>query len=603
MLNQIGLKKYTNVFIVDNRHSWSNCVSLFNSSTDIVFCLDFGLKNELANNGYKAFFLDHIVEPSILQEANYQMHHFLDNWYKSEDGKDLLLYKDLKLGDALLLNLITDITSFCHFFFNAIAIKTLNYEVLILSIQDKLVHDVFKKLNFVYKDISTPFIKSDIPIYTFPISFWVNSKLYKKSIIQKISGLLKFILSIFHYLLDLVSKPKYNIYIQDYHPTHQIIAKLLSLKNFVVRTSDYSWKLPIFKQRRIPKSISVKKVTEITCLLETFILDKKQVWHYNDYNLSEYLYEIITPIVAHNLLELCNKSDLIINHFEKKNYSLIIPVTNYWVENRLIMNYAKNKNISIFMIANGLLNLSFEKDARDSNYVNCYAVSVKEDYFKNSENVFCLGDPRMDKYYFLPPKQINRDNPVIIIGAAGFNPIDLNSYLAYEFDFLYDILKVLTILRNNGFKNKIILKVRDNGFSYQYQNFVNEYFFDLNVEIIQSIPFSTLILQADLYISIYSQTIIEASCINVPVLYYKKDSQFINRPFDGNSELVTASDIEELKEKIYLFYNESNVYDKFMDKSVLEKYIGPLDGENTKRNVDFILSIVEKSANDNVFNI
>jgi hypothetical protein len=256
------------------------------------------------------------------------------------------------------------------------------------------------------------------------------------------------------------------------------------------------------------------------------------------------------------------------------------------------MNYAKNNNIPIFMIANGLLNMSFENDGRNSDYINCYSEAVKEDYFNNSENAFCLGDPRMDKYYLSPKKQINRENPVIIIGAAGFNSIDLNSYLAYEFDFLYDILKVLTKVRQNGSNNKIILKVRDNGYAHQYQNFVNEYFYDLNIEVIQKTPFSTLIVRADLYISIYSQTLLEASCLDIPVIYYKKDTQFINRPFDGKSELVTANDIIELQEKIDLFYNGSNVYDAFMDKSVLEKYIGPLDGKNTQRNTDFIMDLV-----------
>lgn len=592
-LNQIAYKEINNVFIVDNRNSWVNCIQIFNAKTDVVFCVDFGLKNELENSGVNVFYLDHIVEPNILQNANYQMHHFLDNWFKDDFAKDLLVYKGLKVGDALLLNLITDVTLFCHFFCNLIAIKKLNYKFLFLAIEDKLVHTILDKLEIKYQSLNLPAIDSRVPEYAFPISFWVNTKLYKNTLFQKIAGLLKSTLSFVHSLVDIFNKSKSNLYIQDYHPTEQIITNLTNFKSIIVRTPEYSLKSSILKQRRTSKKVSKKSNPEVTDLLKTFIFTKKFAWCYEGYNLSDFLYEIITPIISNRLNEACNTADSIIGHFEKYNYSLVVPVTNYWLENRLIMNYAKNKNIPIFMIANGLLNMSFENDGRDSDYINCYSQAVKKDFFKNSENAFCLGDPRMDKYYLSPKKQINRKNPVIIIGAAGFNSIDLNSYLAYEFDFLNDILMALTKARQNGLNNKIILKVRDNGYAHQYQNFVNEYFNDLDIEIIQKKSFSTLIVQADLYISIYSQTLFEASCLEIPVIYYKKDTQFINRPFDGKCELVTANDITQLQEKINLFYNGSDVFDAFMQKSVLEKYIGPLDGKNTQRNIDFIMDLLE----------
>jgi hypothetical protein len=596
-LKQIVNNEFNNVFIVDNRNSWVNCIQLFNAKTDIVFCLDFGLKNELDKKEVNVFYLDHIVEPKILQDANYQMHHFLDNWFKDDLGKDLLVYRGLKIGDALLLNLITDVTLFCHFFFNVIAFNKLKYKKLFLAIEDKLILDVFDKIKLKYQIVNRDVTDTKIPDYTFPISFWVNTKLYKKSLTQKLAVLLKSVLSYGHYLVDLIKKKKYNLYIQDYHPTKKIISNFLNTKNIAIRTSDYCIQSNILKQRRIPKKFSIKKKNDEENMLKTFISSKKQNWYYEEYNLSEFLYEIITPIITDKLREACNTADIIIKHFQKVNYSLIVPVTNYWLENRLIMNHAINKNIPIFMIANGLLNMSFERDGRDSDYVNCYSETVKEDYFNNSKKTICLGDPRMDKYFLTQKKQINREIPTIIIGAAGFNPIDLNSYLAYEFDFLYDILIVLKKLTKNGLKNKTILKVRDNGYAHQYQSFVKEYFSELDVQIIKEMSFSTLITQADLYISIYSQTLIEASCLEIPVIYYKKDNQFINRPFDGNSELVTAKNIDELREKIKLFYDQSDIFNAFMEKSTLEKYIGPLDGKNTERNIEFIMKIITQKQN------
>jgi hypothetical protein len=587
-LNKILTKEFKNIFVVENRTSWIDCSSSFDVNTDLVFCIDFGLKKDLEKIGANVFFFDHIVEPNNIQEVNHQMHHFLDNWYKNDAGEPILVYKGLNLGDSLLLNLTTDVSLFCHFFVNAIAIKKLKYQSLFISVKNDLILNVFKKINLKYTCINNKRSESTMSDYSFPISYWANSKLYKNRQLQKVVDLFKTFLELIHNIYDLVNKKKPSIYIQDYYPTQSIISSLLLMDNIIVRTPQFSLQRSFFKQRRIPKNSSKKLNPEVEILLNSFIESSKVEWHYAGHLLSEPLYDIIITIVTNCISDTCKIADTIIGHFQKNNYLLVIPVTNYWIENRLIMNYARNNKIPVFMITNGLLSLPFEKDGRDSDYINCYSVAVKEDYFDNSENVFCLGDPRMDKYMKISSKKVNRNNPVIIIGTAGFNPIDLNSYLSFEFDFLYDILEVLSKFRRKGLNNKIILKVRDNGFAIQYQKFVNEYFSELHIDIIQHKPFFSIISQADLYISIYSQTLIEASCLGIPVIYYKKDTQYLNRPFDGNSELVTANNISELEDKIDFFYNSSCIYNAFMKKSVLEKYVGPLDGLNTSRNLDFI---------------
>jgi rRNA-processing protein FCF1 len=597
-LNYLVNKEFKNVFIVDNRNSWVSCLPLFSKETDIVFCLDFALKHELERNGVTVFFLDHLSDSSVLQEINYHMHKFLDQWYKDDLGNDLLVYKGLKLGSALNQLVITEVTSFCHFYFNIMVLRRLNFEALTLAIDNKLVHDIFDKLNFKYNTVQIVNSELKFPAYVFPISFWVKSKLYKESVKQKVTSFLKSAITFAHSVFDVINNKRPNIYIQDYYPTHEIITDLMNSKEFIVRTPDFSLQRSILVQRRIPKKTFKKRIKAAQNLSGKYVSAKKPTWIYDGYDISIFLYEIISPIINSRLNDACNTADSVIQHFKNNRYSLVIPVTNYWLENRLIMNQAKNDGIPVFMIANGILNMTFENDGRDSDYVNCYSEAVKKDYFSNSNHAVCLGDPRMDKYSSLAPKDINRDIPVIIIGAAGFNSIDLNSYLAYEFDFLFDILQVLNTFKREGFNYKIILKVRENGYEHQYNDFIEEYFADLKVNIIRDVAFASLIKQADLYISLYSQTIFEAACHGIPVIYYKKDTQFINKPFNLNSELVTATDINSLQEKIYLFYNGSNIFDAILSKPVLEKYIGPLDGNCRQRNIEFINRLVnEKMGN------
>lgn len=65
----------------------------------------------------------------------------------------------------------------------------------------------------------------------------------------------------------------------------------------------------------------------------------------------------------------------------------------------------------------------------------------------------------------------------------------------------------------------------------------------MTVELHDQIPFGQLIRQADFYISFYSQTLFEASCLGIPALYYKKDNEIKYPPFDGASELITAASL------------------------------------------------------------
>ena len=241
------------------------------------------------------------------------------------------------------------------------------------------------------------------------------------------------------------------------------------------------------------------------------------------------------------------------------------------------------------MIINGLMAHNYMDEAKHATYINSYSQSIKENYFKGMKNIVAIGDPRMDKYPTPKIKKINRKAPTIVIGASGFNTTNLNSYTAVEFDFIYDILQAIQAFQKDV---KVIIKVRPNGFKEQYLDFVSEYFDKLDVEVVFSKPVRRVLEKSDLYITIYSQTLFEASCMGIPVIYYKKDTEVINPPFDGKSELVTIYDVQELIEALNDFKKNHSRFNAFLDRSVMEKYIGPLDGRNLDRNINFIENIL-----------
>lgn len=587
----LGEKTYGTIFIIENRSFWNGIVA--DKETDLILCLDFGLKNELENAGYCVEFFDHLVHRSVLDPLNYKTHHFLNNWFKDKQGEDILRYQGIDTGDAHLLLILNEVNYFCHFLFNAIALLHLTYKKLIVVAQNRHLIDSLALLKIQSQEIE---INREAPVqssYLFPILEWLTEKIERKSVVRELKNKLANLFDYTFRILDpLINRGKQFVYVHRYYPTIEVAKELKKVKDIQLVYNNYSGLNNVFSERRIHYGTNKNSTATAAALLENFRLKKIYNWDYDGYDVSKYLYRIIEKILAERLPSTVNAVNSINKWFKRYKIDLMVPVTTLWIENRLIMKYCQANNVPIFMIINGLLALPFYEDGRDCDYVNCYSESIREQYFYNSPSAVPLGDSRMDKYANLEKKSINYDSPVIVIGTAGYNPIDLNSYLAFEFDFLYDILLNFKMQVEDGRKIKIILKIRGNGYEHLYRSFVDEYFAGLDIRLIQNGSFTEVVQEADLYISTYSQTLFEASCMGIPVIYYKKDTQILNKPFDGDCELVTPVNREELSNAITDFFNHDERFESFKQKEVMEKYIGYLDGRNTKRNADFIVSLV-----------
>ena len=262
-------------------------------------------------------------------------------------------------------------------------------------------------------------------------------------------------------------------------------------------------------------------------MLECFRRERVLNWDISGFCMSDALYDVIEKKIAQALPLSLHIIDVILRYFATRNLRAMVYIANIGLLNCLLLDYCKKKNIPSYLVLNGLLLHAYpEEDIQGITWINAYGESIKKDYFKDADNVVCLGDPRLDVYInSYSPRAINYSEPTILIGAGGFSNIDLNSYSAVEFEFLYDVMQACRIIRNKGKKFKIIIKVRSNGYITQYINFTKEYFEDIPVEIFDTIPFSQVLVRADFYISVYSGTHFEASCLGIPALYYKNDKE------------------------------------------------------------------------------
>jgi len=581
---------------------WCSCPFPYDKDKDLVLTYDFGVFTEVSSVGGKVAFLDHLVDPELMEKYNYETYDFFAKWYRDEKGEDIFAYRGIELGNSFRIAIWSNITSYVRTLINLMSIKKIKCEKRFVGINDIYAIGIINKLGI---EIETwaPNDDHPVPEYYFPILRWIDERIYPAGIKHLFRVLLTRILDQIFILVDsfiLFRKSLINIYLQSYHPTIMIREHLKKDPKIRLFFDNYTRDVGTFRERRLPvwgtsprhKRLAAEMVWE-------FQVRKSVYWEINGFPVSQYLYPIIINRIAERLSEQIKTLDSIIGYFKKKKLKLMVTFSNIGFTNCLMLNYCHHQQIPTYLIINGLLTNSYLDEAKDSTWINAYGESIKSHYFGGMDNIVCLGDPRMDGYgQQTSLKHINTDRPIIVIGTSGFNNIDLNSYVAVEFDFFYDLMTAFQILRTRGKDMNIVVKVRPNGYLTQYEDFLKEYFPDVTVALYDLIPIKDVLSQADLFITINSQTLFEASCMGVPVLFYKKDTEINHPPFDGKSELVTAISVDDLVKKIELFYENNDIYEVFKQRAVMEKYVGPLDGRNLQRNMDFIYSLISEESEE-----
>lgn len=601
-VNNINRKKFRNVFLVQNRDYWKSCPFPYGRETDLVLSFDFAVVNEINSSGGSGAYIDHLADKKLMQRLNHVTYDFFKEWYIDKEKKDIFSYKNIDFGNAFWLEIWNDVTYYVRLFANIHKVKKLSYENIYLGLNDLTAITIARNVIGDFKEWS------DMPgmggaEYYFPIHRWLQEKIYPEGMRNTLKNIVCIILDKLFQFQDYfchITKNKSDIYIHRYHPTNRIYEEIKRDGKVNVITENYSFHESLFGQRRIPHTATPRRLKNIAQnILRSYCKNRATALIINGIDISGDLHSIIAQRIEYSIASYLNTIEKIFAYFSGRRLKLVVTITNIKKMNCLIQNYCRYMNIPTYMIINGLMLHSFEFDAKIATWINSYGASIKNKYFRGMENIVCLGDPRMDDYLTDNyTRNINYNEPTIVIGAAGFSNIDLNSYVAFEFDFLNDILSVCRDLIAGGKKMNIILKVRPNGYKYQYEKFIKEYYPEIPVSILDQAVMRQVLKKADLYITIFSQTLMEASCLRIPVIYYKKDTQYLYPPFDGKSELVVAYDIKDLAVKISKFYTKSPIFNKFMDKKVLEKYVGPLDGCNLKRNIDYIYSKIFKIDNE-----
>lgn len=595
---------FRQVLILESRDWFHGYRTQFDPLKDLVLTYDLGLKLEVEGLGGQAFFVDHLVDPQVMQTNNFLTYQFFRDWHLDAEGNDIFTYRDVPFGFSFRIEIWNDLIFQVRTHLCLARLRELHFESLHVGTSLGLVESTLDFMGLAYEKVLIAPPQSSA--YFFPIHRWMDERLRTRSVKHLLRDSYTFahgtLISWIDKLLGNDKKP--GIYIQEYHPTRQILQKLKRDIRLRVLQAHYSWAPGYGKylsERVIPVWGNPEKFQGCAdTLMRAFQEHRSARLVLSDgTDVSDSVYPVIERRVASRVTEMLRTLECIIRYMDQHPVNLVILIGNLGLLTTLLDCVAKRRGVPSYLIINGMLGNAYLDEGKYATYINAYSSSIKTHYFRGVNNVVCLGDPRMDAYAgHGSQRKVNREKPTITIGASGHNNTDLNSYLAVEFDFMHDVLSAIRSIKLSGVPLQVVIKVRANGYKQQYQMFADEYFPGLVDEILDTTPMAQVLEITDFLITIYSQTLFEASCLGIPCLYYIKDNEIMDPPFDGRSELVTVDNVTDLVGAITDFRAGHPRFEAFMQREIMEKYIGYLDGDNLRRNLQYIHELVNTTQGE-----
>jgi hypothetical protein len=608
-MNQSQVRRQSTIYIVDDLETWNQIEHDFHIDTDLVATFDFGLQNLISNLGGKSVFIDSICDVAFLQENNYVIRNFLREWTKSESQTDLFSHRGVDFGPTLKIEIWSEIVYLIRIWLSVNELIKFPSNTIVVATQSQLLIDVLKHLNINFRTL--PYGEASKSFFYFPMHQWLKEKLSvvasKPQIFQMLLNLRDRTFLFWDRITDRLF-PRKLVFVHEYHPTYDLIKALLEDPSYNVCIGDISRQRGLFstllKDRPIPRTRTKKShLQSANQIYAEYLFGRRaEIICSDGSNPTNLVNSLIENKLRFILPEYIRDIESTLSFWAKRRVSIVVLISNIGKMSSIVQAIAKSTNVPTFLIINGLLEGQISDESRDATVINCYGESIREHYFLNTSNSICLGDPRMDvairsAELMLCNRKLSpqlEDEFLISIGASGFNSIDLNSYAAIEFCFLHEVLTAVgrtQITKNSNIK--INLKIRPNGYRHQYEKFIAKYFPNLSISIFDKDPMASVFKGSNIYISTCSQTLFEASVFGIPVVYYQNDTEIHDPPFDGSGKLVIAKNIDQLAEFIDKTVLDSTIFNGFISRTEMEKYIGPLDGKCLERNLDFLKSMID----------
>jgi hypothetical protein len=256
-------------------------------------------------------------------------------------------------------------------------------------------------------------------------------------------------------------------------------------------------------------------------------------------------------------------------------------------EARLVLKVAQALGIPTLMINDGWRGDEHLLDGMASDRALAWSSSIARNYFgrrRHGHPTIVTGNPRSDEAFRRPPgapagEALRR----VLVGSFTFLPSDLNCRRSDPERFLEQVLGGIDASRRaRGARIVVKLHPADRPDSYQS---VLELFARLDLEVRNEGDVLDLFEQADVYITTYSTSLLEAASYGLPVAYYRVNRQRLHVPFSPDDDFMLARTASSSQELAALLDDAGRLVppDGGSQASWVEQHLGPTDGRCTER--------------------
>jgi hypothetical protein len=261
-------------------------------------------------------------------------------------------------------------------------------------------------------------------------------------------------------------------------------------------------------------------------------------------------------------------------------------------EVRVLVRVAQAAGVPTFLLSDGFKADDFSMDGMTADYVLAWSRSVAEHYYcrRPGAPAEVTGNPKADSQRTSRPRTgVGGGVPRVLVGSFTFSPVDLNCRRSDSELFLDAILDGIS--KSAAVRDaEIHVKLHPADKVGHYESVLAR-FPDLEIEIVSTGDVVDAFNRADVYVTTYSTSLLEAVARELPVIYYRVNPQRLHPPFrddeflaarTADSPAALAALLDDPATFTPLAAHERDAW--------VERYLGPTDGRSTERIERAVLS-------------
>lgn len=257
---------------------------------------------------------------------------------------------------------------------------------------------------------------------------------------------------------------------------------------------------------------------------------------------------------------------------------------------RLLVRVAQRAGIPTFVLPNGVIPDEFQAESLTADVGLAWSDAVAQTTFRRrtSGTVVITGNPKADR----PHRKVRTGVPPrrVLVGSFTFSAGDLNCGRSDPERYLEQVMAGVAL---GAPEVTLTLKLHPSD-TQDYATLLGRSAVT-DVRVITTGDVCALFADADVYVTTYSTSLLEAAAHGLPVIYYAVNDQRFLPPFGEDSFLeewtaTTPTELAGLLRRL-----SDNRPDPIELAAWAEQYLGPLDGGSVKRVASALASAVDRS--------